>query len=55
MDLFLQTYDKYVDNIDKIKQSDIDKLFKAFSTQAWVPISKEISKGLKEEIEGLFK
>ena len=55
MDLFLQTYDKYVDNIDKIKQSDIDKLFKAFSTQAWAPISKEISKGLKEEIEGLFK
>lgn len=55
MMLFLDTYDKYANNIDAIQKEDVDALFKAFSTQAWVPISKEVANKIDQETNRLIE
>lgn len=55
MMLFLDTYEKYIDNIEAIEQKDIDALFNAFSTKAWVPISNEVAKRIDEEVNEMLK
>lgn len=54
MMLFLDTYDKYMANMGAIEETDIDALFNAFSTQAWVPISKEVAHRIDEEVDKLI-
>ena len=48
--LFLETYEKYTDSPKAIEEADIDALFNAFSTNAWVPISTELANRIDEEI-----
>lgn len=51
MIFFLDTYEKYIGNEKNIKKEDIDILFKKFSTEAWVPISKKLAKEIEETVE----
>lgn len=51
MMLFLDTYEKYVENPKAIEEADINALFNAFSTNAWVPISTELANRIDEEID----
>lgn len=55
MMLFLDIYDKYVDNISAIEKQDIDALFNAFSTNAWVPISRELASDIDQEVDEILK
>ncbi len=54
MMLFLDTYEKYATNMRAVEDSDIDALFNAFSTNAWVPISKEVAQGIDKTVEEMF-
>lgn len=54
MMLFLDIYDKYAANPNAIEESDIDALFNAFSTNAWVPISQELAKDIDEQVEEML-
>lgn len=58
------TYQKFLSNVysflsiyknaalnQAIEQQDIDTLFKAFSTEAWTPISKDINKNISTEVD----
>lgn len=53
--LFLETYEKYIDNVDAIEQQDIDVLFNAFAAEAWVPIEKEITEELSKKVDTMIK
>lgn len=55
MMLFLDIYDKYISNPRAIEEADIDTLFKAFSTNAWAPISAELNNRLNEEMNALMQ
>lgn len=52
--LFLDTYDKYADNQAQIEAADIDALFNAFSTRAWVPISRELADNIDREVDAMM-
>jgi hypothetical protein len=54
MMLFLDTYDKYADNQSQIEEADIDALFNAFSTNAWVPISQELADSIDKEVGAMM-
>ena len=54
MMLFLDTYDKYANNQTQIEKADIDALFNAFSTNAWVPISQELANNIDKEIDAMM-
>ena len=53
MILFLDIYEKYSANQTQIEAADIDALFNAFSTKAWVPISQELAENIDKEVEDL--
>jgi hypothetical protein len=56
MMLFLDIYEKYASNgIKNIEDKDIDALFNAFATEAWVPISKELSEKIDKEINDMIE
>lgn len=55
MMLFLDTYDKYAANMETIEESDIDALFNAFSTNAWVPISQKLADEIDAKTDELLK
>lgn len=54
MMLFLDTYDKYAENQGQIEEADIDALFNAFSTSAWVPISQELADNIDKEVDAMM-
>ena len=54
MMLFLDTYDKYASNPQKLQEKDADALFNAFATTAWVPVSQKVAKYAEKEKNDLM-
>lgn len=51
---FLAIYKNWSNKTEKEKEEDLNVLFKAFSTTAWVPIKEELNNNIKQELQRIY-
>lgn len=54
MMFFLDIYDDYIANPREVENKDVEALFQAFSTKAWVPINKKVTESIDEELKKIL-
>lgn len=51
MQLFLDIYEKYLNNKDNISDKDMQVLFNVFKTEAWKPIQQDVEENIEDIID----